>query len=76
VRDWNLRVFQKRIWEGILAARSWAVEPAPDILEKDLWAQSNVDLYAADLGDYVNLLQERCCGTSCACTASSRRWWR
>ncbi len=57
--DWNLRVFQKRIWEGILAARSSAVDPAPDILENDLWAQSNVDLYAADLGDYVNLLQER-----------------
>jgi len=59
VRDWNLRVFQKRIWEGILAARSWKVEPAPDILEKDLRAQSNVDPYAADLGDYVNLLKER-----------------
>jgi hypothetical protein len=59
VRDWNLRVFLKRIWEGSLGAKSWAVESDPDILEKDLWAQSNVDLYAADLGDYVGLLQER-----------------
>ena len=59
VRDWNLRVFLKRIWEGSLEAKSWAVEPDPDVLEKDFWAQSNVDLYAADLADYVGLLQER-----------------
>jgi len=62
VRDWNLRVFLKRIWEGTLGAKSWAVEPDPDVLEKDLWAQCNVDLYAADLGDYVDLLQERLSG--------------
>ena len=59
VRDWNLRVFLKRIWEGSIGARSWAVGPAPNALEKDFWAQSNVELYAADLGDYVALLQER-----------------
>jgi hypothetical protein len=59
VRDWNLRVFLKRIWEGSLGAKSWAVEPDPDVLAKNLWAQSNVDLYAADLGDYVDLLHER-----------------
>ena len=59
VRDWNLRVFLKRIWEGSIGARSWAVGPDPNALEKYFWAQSNVDLYAADLGDYVALLQER-----------------
>jgi hypothetical protein len=59
VRDWNLRVFLKRIWEGSLGAKSWAVEPDPDILEKDFWAQSNVDLYEADLADYVNQLREQ-----------------
>jgi hypothetical protein len=59
VRDWNLRVFLKRIWEGSLGAKSWAIELDPDVLEKDLWAQSNVDLYMADLADYVDLLQER-----------------
>lgn len=56
VRDWNLRVFLKRIWAGSLDAKSWAVETDPDRLEKDYWTQSNVDLYAADLGDYVNQL--------------------
>ena len=64
VRDWNLRVFLKRIWRGEpLAAKSWAVEPEPDILEKDLWAQSYVDLYAADLANYVNMLQDRLTGS-------------
>jgi SIR2-like domain/TIR domain len=59
LRDWNLRVFLKRIWEGPIGARSWAVEPDPNALEKRFWAQSNVDLYAADLADYVDLLQGR-----------------
>ena len=58
VRDWSLRVFLKRIWEGSLGSRSWAVEPDPDLLEKEFWAQSNVDLYAADLAHYVGLLHE------------------
>ena len=57
VRDWSLRVFLKRIWEGRLGAGSWAVEPDPDVLEKKLWAESNVDLYASDLGDYIKQLQ-------------------
>ena len=59
VHDWNLRVFLKRIWEGSLGARSWAIEPAPDALEKSLWTQANVELYPADPGDYVGLLVER-----------------
>ena len=59
VHDWNLRVFLKRIWEGRLGARSWAVEPDPDVFDKDLWAQSNVDLYAADLAGYIDQLQKR-----------------
>jgi SIR2-like domain/TIR domain len=63
VRDWNLRVFLKRIWRGEpLGAKSWAVEPDPDVLEKEFWAQSYVDLYAADLADYVGMLQERLTG--------------
>jgi hypothetical protein len=59
VRDWNLRVFLKRIWEGSLGAKSWAVEPDPDALEKDFWKQSTVDLCAADLADYVDQLHAR-----------------
>jgi hypothetical protein len=60
MRDWYLRVFIKRIWRGEpLGARSWAVEPRPDLLEKDFWAQANVDLYASDLTTYVSRLTER-----------------
>ena len=60
LRDWNLRVFLKRIWRGEpLDARSWSVQPGPDVLEKELWSQSRVDLYAADLADYVAQLGDR-----------------
>ena len=59
VRDWNLRVFLKRIWEGSLGAKSWAVGPDPDPVEKELWAQSNVDLYSSDLADYTAALHDR-----------------
>jgi SIR2-like domain/TIR domain len=59
VHDWNLRVFLKRIWEGRLGARSWAVEPDPDDFDKYLWAQSNVDLYTADLAGYMEKLKKR-----------------
>ena len=59
VHDWNLRVFLKRIWEGRIEARSWAVEPDPDDLDKDLWSLSNVALYADDLAGYIGQLQKR-----------------
>jgi SIR2-like domain/TIR domain len=63
VRDWNLRVFLKRIWDGNLGAKSWAVEADPDGMEKDFWKQSTVDLSAADLSDYVDQLHARLIAT-------------
>jgi SIR2-like domain/TIR domain len=60
VREWNLRVFLQRIWRGEpLGAKSWAIEPEPDGLEKEFWAHSNVDLYAAGLAEYVRRLEGR-----------------
>src|SRR5215470_372576 len=60
VREWNLRVFLQRTWRGEpLGARSWAIEPEPDALEKEFWAHSNVDLYAAGLPEYVRRLEGR-----------------
>jgi hypothetical protein len=59
VHDWNLRVFLKRIWEGRIEARSWAVEPHPDPVDKDLWSLSNVALYAANLAGYIDQMQKR-----------------
>ena len=60
MRDWNLRVFLKRIWPGEpLGAKSWAIERDTDPLEKEFWSQSFVQLYTSDLGDYVAQLQDR-----------------
>jgi hypothetical protein len=54
MRDWNLRVFLKRVWkDGRPDASSWAVERDPDTLEKKFWTDLGVDLYAARLTDYV-----------------------
>ena len=59
VRDWNLRVFLNRIWNGAtMEATSWAVQPDPEDLEKDLWKQSGVELYASSLVDYLAGLSE------------------
>jgi SIR2-like domain/TIR domain len=54
VRDWNLRVFLKRVWDTSPGGNSWAVEPEPDILEKRLWAANAVELYASDVAAYVD----------------------
>lgn len=59
VRDWNLRVFLNRIWNGArMEATSWAVQRDPEDLEKDLWKQAGVDLYASSLVDYLTGLSE------------------
>ena len=63
VRDWNLRVFLKRAWRGgPIGAKSWAIEPTPDALEREFWAQSHVDVYAANLAHYVDQLDQRLVG--------------
>ena len=57
MRDWNLRVFLQRLWgDQKLGAKSWAIEPAPDMLEKELWGEFDVALYASPLADYVTAL--------------------
>lgn len=60
MRDWNLRVLLRRIWHGEpLDAKSWSVEPDPDMLEKEFWSKSSVELYTADPADYVTQLGDR-----------------
>jgi serine/threonine-protein kinase len=57
MRDWNLRVFLKRIWQDEpLGSKSWAIQRDPDVLEKDFWSQSHVDFFAAPLDQYVDEL--------------------
>jgi SIR2-like domain/TIR domain len=59
MRDWNLRVFLQRLWRGQkLKAKSWAIQPEPDFLEKEFWDQLDVDLFAAPLTAYLNGLGE------------------
>jgi hypothetical protein len=59
-RDWNLRVFLKRIWRGEpLGSKSWAVASDPDMLEKDFWTQSHVDFFAAPLDQYIQDLEQQ-----------------
>jgi hypothetical protein len=60
VRDWSQRAFLRKLWDGgePSSVKSWAVEPYPDLSEKELWAQSYVDLYTADLTEYVHQLME------------------
>jgi hypothetical protein len=58
MRDWNLRVILRRIWgEQILDFRSWSIQVHPDHLEQEFWPKRNVDIYDADLEEYVRLLE-------------------
>ena len=45
MRDWSLRVFLQRIWgEQQLEARSWAVDPGLDVVERGLWEHFGVNV--------------------------------
>jgi hypothetical protein len=59
LRDWNARVFLRRIWQGeAISEKSWAIENEPDVLEKDSWGLvGHVELLSAALPEYVRELQ-------------------
>jgi len=60
LQEWNLRVFLHRVWgHERVAYRSWAVEAAPDPLEREFWRQRGVDIVDVELGDYVERLGRR-----------------
>ena len=59
-RDWNLRVFLHRLWgHERLNYRSWAVQPAPDELVRELWRQRDVHTVDARVDEYVDALAAR-----------------
>ena len=59
MRDWTQRVFLRRIWQGgHLNSKSWAVAQDPDVLEREFWTLSHVDLYSADPTHYVEQLRD------------------
>jgi hypothetical protein len=59
LRNWNSRVFLRRIWRGKpITESSWAIQQDPDPLEKASWSVvGHVELLAAGLPDYVNELR-------------------
>lgn len=60
MQDWSLRVFLKRVWRGgQLENRSWAIERAPDVLERDWWQSFKVELLGCSPDDYVKALDAR-----------------
>jgi serine/threonine protein kinase len=64
MRDWNARVFLRRVWQGeSISEKSWVIENEPDVLEKDSWGLvGHVELLAAALPDYVDELRARLVG--------------
>jgi hypothetical protein len=59
LRNWNARVFLRRIWRGKpITESSWAIQQDPDPLEKASWSVvGHVELLAAALPDYVGELR-------------------
>jgi SIR2-like domain/TIR domain len=58
MRDWTLRVFLQRIWgEQQLEARSWAVDPAFDAVERELWDHLGVHAVERPLSDFLDELE-------------------
>jgi hypothetical protein len=64
LRNWNARVFLRRIWRGNpISENSWAIEDEPDLLEKASWsAVGRVELLTAALPDYVTELRSMLLG--------------
>jgi DNA-binding SARP family transcriptional activator len=55
--DWNLRVVLKRLWgDQQLSYRSWAVQPAAKLLEREFWRRLDVNVLELPLEEYVELL--------------------
>jgi hypothetical protein len=60
LQDWGLRVFLHRIWgQDQVGYRSWAVERAPEPIERELWRQRGIDVYDVPLEEYVGELSAR-----------------
>jgi SIR2-like domain/TIR domain len=56
MRDWNLRVFLKRIFGEQLQNISWAIQQKPDKLESRFWKRMGIDLFAISLESYLDEL--------------------
>jgi SIR2-like domain len=58
LRDWTLRVFLQRVWgEQKLEARSWAIDPEHEAVERELWEHLGVNVVEQSMGDFLNELE-------------------
>ena len=60
LQEWSLRVFLHRVWgREKVAYRSWAIAPALDGIDKELWRLRGIDMFDAPLDEYVAGLVRR-----------------
>jgi hypothetical protein len=58
MRDWSVRVFLQRVWgQHPLEARSWAVDPRPDVLERELWDHFGVRVIEEPMAEFLHELE-------------------
>jgi hypothetical protein len=60
LQDWNLRVMLDTVSQLDSVSRrkkSWAIQADPDLVERNLWEKKSVDVYGADLRDFVRDLR-------------------
>jgi SIR2-like domain len=61
LRDWNLRVLLKRIWEAQwLSTRSWSVRLHADEMDESFWHQQGVLTLRHPLREYILALRRFC----------------
>jgi hypothetical protein len=66
MRDWSVRVFIQRVWgHHPLEARSWAVDPGLDLVERELWDHFGVRVIEEPVADFLHEL-ERALGSRLA----------
>jgi hypothetical protein len=63
LRDWNLRVFLNRIQmqqrQNFEFYKSWAIQKQPGELEQRFWRARSVEIFDANLRDYISELERR-----------------
>jgi SIR2-like domain len=58
VRDWSVRVFLQRVWGAHpLEARSWAVDPGLDAVERELWDHLGVNVVEEPVATFLGELE-------------------
>jgi len=71
LRDWNFRATLRRIWgERQLSYASWAVQSAPEALDRQLWRERDVDLLDTRLDEYLTALTDHLAALPAAPTSN------